>query len=176
MSDDATKHVESQLAEIFRRLEGLEAYLTKLAAITAHSQELLAKYVSGYFLIPPEMLPPPREWPRGLIFVPSMEQSRQEGGEWPAPPWQYLVKRSHPWRRQLYVKGRNMTVRQLVGTVKANKLSPEEAAGDLDLPAEAIREAIAYAEENAELLRLEADMEALLLKRGKIRGSVTVPR
>ena len=38
-----------------------------------------------------------------------------------APPWLHLVRRPHPWRSQLYLRGRNMTVRQLVGTVKANR-------------------------------------------------------
>ena len=52
-----------------------------------------------------------------------------------------------------------MTVRQLVGTVKANELSLEEAASDLDLPVEAIREALEYAEQNEELLRLETEIE-----------------
>jgi uncharacterized protein (DUF433 family) len=68
-----------------------------------------------------------------------------------------------------------LTVRQLVGTVKANGMSPEEAASDLDLPVEAIKEALAYAEQNKELLRLETEIESLLLRRGKIRGSSPVP-
>jgi hypothetical protein len=54
--------------------------------------------------------------------------------EAPAPPWKHLVMRRHPWRRQLYIKGRNMTVRQLVGTVQANRFTPEQAAEDLGLP------------------------------------------
>jgi uncharacterized protein (DUF433 family) len=78
-------------------------------------------------------------------------------------PWKHLVARRHPWRRQLYVKGRNLTVRQLVGGVKANRLSEEQAAANYDLPAEAIREALTYAAENAELLDLEAAYERFLL-------------
>src|SRR3974390_2580274 len=37
--------------------------------------------------------------------------------ELPVEPWKHLVARRHPWRRQLFIKGRNMTVRQLIGTV-----------------------------------------------------------
>jgi uncharacterized protein (DUF433 family) len=93
------------------------------------------------------------------------------GNESPAPPWHHLVKRSHPWRRQLYVRGRNMTVRQLLGTVKANHLSDEEAARNLDLPVEAVREALQYAEENRALLDSEAAYERHLLE-GKGQSSV----
>ncbi|HKI33176.1 MAG TPA: hypothetical protein VKA46_15095 [Gemmataceae bacterium] len=74
-------------------------------------------------------------------------------------PWRYLMTRSHPWRRQLYIKGRNMTVGQLASTVFANKLTPEQASEDLDLPVEAIREALAYYEQNKGLIQMEAAEE-----------------
>jgi hypothetical protein len=57
-------------------------------------------------------------------------------------PWQYLVRRQHPWRKQLYVKGRNMAARQLVGSMKANQLDEAAAAADYRLPVEAVREAL----------------------------------
>jgi len=79
--------------------------------------------------------------------------------EKPVPPWRYLVARPHRWRRQLSIKGCNMTVGQLVSTVRANKLSPEEASEDLELPLEAIEEALAYYEENRELIQHEASEE-----------------
>src|SRR3989442_1253189 len=59
-------------------------------------------------------------------------------------PWQFLVRRLHPWRKQLYVKGRNLTARQLVGSIKANQLDEEKAAQNHHLPIEAVREALAY--------------------------------
>jgi uncharacterized protein (DUF433 family) len=73
--------------------------------------------------------------------------------------WQYLVARPHPWRRQLALKGRNMTVGQLVSTIRANQLSPDQASQDLELPLEAIHEAIAYYTENRALIELEATEE-----------------
>lgn len=79
--------------------------------------------------------------------------------EQPHSRWHYLVARPHPWRSQLCLKGRNMTVGQLVSTVVANRLSPEEASVDLDLPIEAIREALAYYEEHKALIQLEAAEE-----------------
>ncbi len=83
-------------------------------------------------------------------------------------PWQYLVRREHPWRMQLYLKGRNMTARQLVGSMKANHLDEEAAASDSHLPIDAVREALVYVERNRELLETEAEIERLMLKRGDV--------
>ena len=88
-----------------------------------------------------------------------------------APPWKHLVVRRHPWRKQLYLKGRNMTVRHLVGSVKANGFSEEEAAKNHDLPVEAIREALTYFEANPEVFALDHAYELYLRKsRGVGRG------
>ena len=93
----------------------------------------------------------------------------------PVQPWSYLVRHQHPWRRQLYVKGRNMTARQLVGGIKANNLDETKAAANYKLPVEAIREALAYVEENKDLLAIEAEIEQLMLKRGGVaRGPQAV--
>jgi uncharacterized protein (DUF433 family) len=114
---------------------------------------------------------------RQLLEIAEGFPRNQRGPEVGTGGWQYLVARAHPWRRQLYLKGRDMTVRQLVGTVKANKLTPEEAAEDLELPVEAVREALRYAEENEELLELEAAYERYLLVQGGYkRGAPSVPR
>lgn len=93
--------------------------------------------------------------------------------EQPLPRWRYLVARSHHWRRQLEVKGRNLTVGQLIGTLRANRLSPEEASADLDLPLEAIQEALTYYEENQALIQLEAAEERRRLAGG---GCALEPR
>jgi hypothetical protein len=73
--------------------------------------------------------------------------------------WRYLVARPHPWRRQLAMKGRNMTVGQLMSTILANQLGPELASQDLELPLEAIHEAMTYYAENRALIELEAAEE-----------------
>jgi len=77
----------------------------------------------------------------------------------PEPPWQFLIYRPHPWRRQLSIKGRNLTVGQLVSTVRANQLTPEQASANLDLPAKAIEEALLYYDQNLGLIQLEAAEE-----------------
>ncbi len=74
--------------------------------------------------------------------------------------YRYLVARPHPWRRQLYLKGRNMTVGQVVATMQANALSPEEAAEDMDLPMAQVREALAYYDLHRDLVDLELREEA----------------
>ena len=73
--------------------------------------------------------------------------------------YRYLVAKPDKWRKQLYLKGRNMTVGQLVYSMRANNLSAEEAAADLDLPVEQVREAQAYYEINRDLIEREADEE-----------------
>jgi uncharacterized protein (DUF433 family) len=73
--------------------------------------------------------------------------------------WQYLIARPHRWRRQLCIKGRNMTVGQLVSTVRANQYTPERAGEELELPVAAINEALAYHAENRELIEMEASEE-----------------
>ena len=93
---------------------------------------------------------------------------RRERREAAVEPWLFLVRRQHPWRKQLYVKGRNMTARQLAGSMKANQLNEEAAAADSRLPVEAVREALAYVESNKELLETEAEIERLMLKRGGV--------
>jgi uncharacterized protein (DUF433 family) len=113
---------------------------------------------------------------RHLFPLPSAAGTETVATEAIAPGWDHLVVRKHPWRKQLYVKGRNMTVRQLLGTVKSNQLSEEDAAKDLDLPVEAIREALRYAEENSDLLDFEAAYERLLLaQKGYSCGARPLP-
>lgn len=97
-----------------------------------------------------------------------MLNERTEVRETPVDPWQYLVRRKHPWRKQLYIKERNLTARQLVGSIKANKLDEASAAANFQLPLEAIREAISYVDQNKELLAAEAEIERQKLKQGGV--------
>jgi uncharacterized protein (DUF433 family) len=97
--------------------------------------------------------------------------------ETPVAQWHHLVRRRHPWRHQLYVKGRNMTAEQLIGSMRANHFDETQVAADYRVPVEAVREALAYVEANGELLQTEAEIERLMLKRGGVsRGPQPVPR
>jgi uncharacterized protein (DUF433 family) len=94
-----------------------------------------------------------------------------------AARWRYLVARPHAWRRQLAIKGRNMTVGQLMSTIRANQLSPEQASLDLELPLEAIQEAMTYYTENRALIELEAAEERRrLTERGYPLEAQHLPR
>jgi len=91
--------------------------------------------------------------------------------EIPVDSYLHLVQRPHSWRQQLFIKGRNLSVRQLVGTALANRMNEEEAAEDLSLPIEAIREAFAYFDQNKELLELESAFERYIVSQwSKTRG------
>ncbi len=78
--------------------------------------------------------------------------------------WQYLVARDHPWRRQLYIKGRKLLASTIWQDIIANEMSPDEVAENWDLPLSAIDEVIRYCESHQELLKLEADEERYRLE------------
>ncbi len=85
------------------------------------------------------------------LVLPELEAV--EGG------WRWLVARPHPWRRQLWVKGRKLLAAQVCSDMQANQLTREQAAKDWDLPLEALDECVRYCEENGPLIALEADEE-----------------
>lgn len=108
-----------------------------------------------------------------LLRVERLEQVQAE--EHRLPEWRYLVERPHSWRRQLCIKGRNMTAAQLVSSINANDLRAEEAAADFGLPREAIEEALRYCRDNAELLALEAnEQRRRLVEKGYSVGPATL--
>lgn len=59
--------------------------------------------------------------------------------------------------RQLGIKGRNMTVWNLVADVVVGKATPEEMARRYRLPLEAVEEALEYYGENREWIDAEVD-------------------
>lgn len=77
--------------------------------------------------------------------------------------WQYLVKRNHPWRKQLYVKGQKLLASTIWQDMIANEMSVEEAADNWNLPLDAIDEVVRYCESYRDLLKLEAEKEAYKL-------------
>lgn len=73
----------------------------------------------------------------------------------PEAAYTYLVARPHAWRKQLFLKGLRLTVSQLVGAMRENGWSAEQAADEFDLPAAAVHEAQDYAALHADLLKAE---------------------
>ncbi len=92
----------------------------------------------------------PGDDPRAVDAMPEFTRAlRPEAG------YRWLVAVSHPWRRQLSIKGRRITVGQLVDAMEANGLSLEAAAADFDVPVDAVREAVDYVERNRDLVAAE---------------------
>ena len=77
--------------------------------------------------------------------------------------WQYLAKRNHPWRKQLYIKGQKLLASTVWQDMITNGMSVEEAADNWDLPLDAINEVIRYCESYRDLLKLEAEKGAYKL-------------
>ncbi|MBM4467854.1 MAG: hypothetical protein FJ014_20280 [Chloroflexi bacterium] len=91
--------------------------------------------------------------------------------------YQYLVTRPEKGRRQPYLKGRNMTVGQLVYKMRANQLSVEQAAEDMDLPVKQVMEAVAYYQVHRDLIESEMEEEKqYLLSQGVELEPRAVPR
>ncbi|MCA0315792.1 MAG: hypothetical protein LCH63_18385 [Candidatus Melainabacteria bacterium] len=78
--------------------------------------------------------------------------------------WTYLVEQAHPWKRQLFIKGRKLPAAAVWSGMLVNKLSREEAAENWALPVEAIDEILAYCENNRALLEMEATEDMLRLE------------
>jgi uncharacterized protein (DUF433 family) len=65
--------------------------------------------------------------------------------------------------RQLGIRGRNMTVWNLVADVVVSGRTPQEVADDYRLPLEAVNEALDYYQANKEWIDAEIDEEGRLL-------------
>lgn len=97
-----------------------------------------------------------------LAFVRSVMPLLQ--GKEPRYDWQFLRSRPHPWREQLYIKGRKLLASTIWQDMVSNHMTPEEAAENWDLPLPAIQEVILYCETHQDLLKLEAEEELLSLR------------
>jgi len=73
--------------------------------------------------------------------------------------YRYLVPRPHRWKKQLWIKGRNMNVWNLVATIRTERYTPEEAAENYGLPLEAVLEVLDYYAQNKELVDAETREE-----------------
>jgi uncharacterized protein (DUF433 family) len=62
--------------------------------------------------------------------------------------------------RQLGIRGRNMTVWNLVGEIVVSGRTPEEVAEGFDLPLEAVTESLEYYSANKEWIDAEVEAEA----------------
>lgn len=89
---------------------------------------------------------------------------QKESASGTAEQWQYLLARPHPWRKQLYIRGRKLLASTVWQDLVTNQMSLEEAAENWDLTLSAIDEVIRYCESHQELLKSEADEERYRLE------------
>lgn len=91
--------------------------------------------------------------------------------------WTYLVEHAHPWKKQLYIKGRKLPAAVVWSEMHVNKLSIEDAVENWDLPKEVILEVLQYCEAHKTLLEMEAaEEERLLREKGIEIGRPTAHR
>lgn len=71
--------------------------------------------------------------------------------------WKWLEVRPKKTTKQLCIKGRNMTVWNLVADIIVSGCAPEEMARRYRLPLEAVQEALAYYHENRAMIDAEVE-------------------
>ncbi|GEM_PF-2133286 len=88
--------------------------------------------------------------PRYVLLKLSDYEERKKGDQ-----YLYLTARPHPWKKQFFIKGRNMSVSALIAHLHREKWLPEKAAEEFSLPVEAVLEAIHYFHHHQKLIELE---------------------
>lgn len=83
--------------------------------------------------------------------------------------YDFLRQRPESGYKQPYLIGRNLRVGQLIYKMRANDLTDEEAAVDMDLPLAQVREAQLYYSIHSELVDGEADEERQRLAAGGVQ-------
>src|SRR5690348_4314217 len=101
--------------------------------------------------------------------------SQTEASATDASEYSWLEPHPDNWRKQLWLKGRNMTVGQLVYSMRASGLLDDAAAAarNFALPVEQVQEALDYVRRYRALIEEEADQEKRRLLE---RGFVLEPR
>jgi hypothetical protein len=82
--------------------------------------------------------------------------------------WVYLDRKPKSHYRQLFIKGRNIAARTIYRNAidSEDPRTPEQIAADLELPLEAVHEAIAYCESNPPEFQQDWEMEEATIRRG----------
>ncbi len=76
------------------------------------------------------------------------------------PSYVHIERREHPWRRQLFVKGRRLLPGCIASTMRIENWSPEETAVQFKLPLEVVMEIIDYAGRYRTLIEAEDALNA----------------
>ncbi len=76
--------------------------------------------------------------------------------------WKHLKRRPGSKYRQLFIAGTRIMASSLVGTMRAENMSVEEAASDFHVSISAVREAIRYCHLHKRLIDAETEEVRLL--------------
>jgi uncharacterized protein (DUF433 family) len=87
--------------------------------------------------------------------------------------YRHLVELPHPWRRQLCLKGRRLTVSQVVDAMRANNWTVDQTADEFDISPAAVAEALDYASRNELLLMEEAAEQRRRAQMGATQRAAT---
>lgn len=87
------------------------------------------------------------------------------------PVYSHLEARPHPWRKILWIRGRNMHVWHLLATMLREGETAEETAKNFRLPIEAVHEALDYYHRNKALVDRETEEEGLRLQANNTRST-----
>jgi hypothetical protein len=85
--------------------------------------------------------------------------------------WTYLVEHAHPWKKQLYVKGRKLPAAVVWSEMLVNQLSIEDAVENWDLPKEVIFEIVQYCESNKALIEMSVLRQNVSFKNCEMPGT-----
>jgi len=104
-------------------------------------------------------------------MIPGLEEAM-------ANRWMWLVEREHPWRRQLWIKGRNVTAGSIARTMEIEGWTPEQTADQYDLELDTVLEAVRYARDHAALIAAEEAESRLAAEAAAQAGArvVSLPR
>jgi uncharacterized protein (DUF433 family) len=90
--------------------------------------------------------------------------------------WQFLEKRQHAWRQELYLRGQRVRASVINSDMLVNDETPEEAAENWGLPLASVYEIIEYCQTNQQLLRQEAQEERRRLEAKGVHLETTAAR
>ncbi|MCS6860834.1 MAG: DUF433 domain-containing protein [Abditibacteriales bacterium] len=77
--------------------------------------------------------------------------------------YKHLEARPHKWQKQLWIKGRNMTVWHVIAAMRAEHETPEQTAKNRGLPLEAVLEAMHYYIVHKDIVEADTEEEKRIL-------------
>lgn len=139
-----------------------DAAISAFALLTWYARQRMAR--RRVISVAGDHLPQAFEEP----MIPGLEEAM-------STKWTWLVEREHPWIRQLWIKGRNITAGSLARTMEIEGWTPERTAHEYDLEVDAVLEAVRWASEHAALIEAEEAENRLAAQTSAVAGERVAP-